>query len=171
MHGHGPQKFMWHGHGRGAWSFERGGIKFAILGLLKDKPRHGYDLIRAMEEQSGGMYSPSPSAMYPTLQALEEQDLVTSETEGGKKIYSITEVGLGYLEENKEEAQSHQEHWAQHWGPGGPGEVWSAMSDMKETFGEVASAVRTTASDPGKRKEIREVLRDAAKNVGDIAKR
>ena len=170
-HGHGPEKFMGHGHGPGAWFFERSGIKFAILGLLKEKPRRGYDIIQAMEEQSGGVYSPSPGAVYPTLQALEEQDLVTSTTEEGKKVYSVTEAGLAYLEENKEEAKSQQEHWAAHWGPGGHGEGWSALSDMKETFGEVMKAVRSTAGDSAKRKEIREVLEEAAKKVGDIARR
>ena len=170
-HGYGPEMFMRHGWGPGPRFFERGGIKFAILALLKDKPRYGYDIIRAMEEQSGGMYSPSPGAVYPTLQALEEQDLVTSTIEEGKKVYSVTEAGTAYLEEHKEEVKSHGEHWAAHWGPGGHGEGWSAMSDLKESFGEVMHAIRSTAGDPAKRKEIREVLEEAAKKVGDIAKR
>ena len=92
-------------HGPGPRFFERGGIKFAILAHLKDKPRHGYDIIRDMEEQSGGFYSPSPGAIYPTLQALEDQDLVTSSMEEGKKVYTITEAGLAYLEEHKERAK------------------------------------------------------------------
>ena len=71
-------------------SVARGGIRFAILGMLKEKPRHGYDIIREMEDSSGGLYSPSPGAIYPTLQALEDQDLVTSVTEEGKKVYSIS---------------------------------------------------------------------------------
>jgi DNA-binding PadR family transcriptional regulator len=170
-HGYGPEGFMRHGHGPGGRFFERGGIKFAILELLKDKPRHGYDIIREMEEQSGGFYSPSPGAVYPTLQALEDQDLVSSTTEEGKRIYSVTEAGLVYLEENKAQAQSHRDRWAAHWAPGGQGEGWSAMSDVKDTFGEVIRAVRTTAGDPAKRKEIREVLQEAARKVGDIAKR
>jgi DNA-binding PadR family transcriptional regulator len=170
-HGHGREMFMRHGWGPGPRVFERGGIKFAILVLLKDKPRYGYDIIRAMEEQSGGMYSPSPGAVYPTLQALEEQDLVTSTIEEGKKVYSVTEAGTSYLEEHKEEVKSHEEHWAAHWGPGGHGEARSAMSDVKESFVEVMRAIRSTAGDPAKRKEIREVLEEATKKVGDIAKR
>ena len=76
---------MRHGYRPGARLFERGGIKFAILEMLKDKPRHGYDIIREMEEQSGGFYSPSPGAVYPTLQALEDQDLVTSTPKGARR--------------------------------------------------------------------------------------
>jgi len=63
-HGYGPEDVPAAQMGRGR-VFERGGIKFAILALLKDKPRYGYDIIRAMEEQSGGMYSPSPGASTP----------------------------------------------------------------------------------------------------------
>ncbi len=99
-------------------SVARGGIRFAILGMLKEKPRHGYDLIRAMEERSGGLYSPSPGAIYPTLQSLEDEDLVTSTTEEGKKVYAITEAGTAYLEEHKERAASHRERWDAQWGAG-----------------------------------------------------
>jgi DNA-binding PadR family transcriptional regulator len=169
--GFGPEKFMRHMHGPGARFFERGGIKFAILELLNEKPRHGYEIIREMEERSGGFYSPSPGAVYPTLQALEDQDLVSSTTEEGKKVYSVTEAGLAYLEEHKEQAKSHRDRWAAHWGPGPHGEGWSAMSEMKETFGDVMRAVRKSAGDPDKMKEIRDVLREAAKKVGDIAGR
>ncbi|OFV83306.1 MAG: hypothetical protein A2W26_12415 [Acidobacteria bacterium RBG_16_64_8] len=167
--GFGHRKFMRHMHGPGVRFFERGGMKFAILEMLKDKPRHGYDIIREMEAKSGGFYSPSPGAIYPTLQALEEQDLLTSSIEDGKKVYSVTEAGLGYLATHVEQARGHQERWAAHWGPHGHG--WGAMNDMRETFAEVAREVRASAGDPDKMKEIREVLREAARKIGDIARR
>jgi DNA-binding PadR family transcriptional regulator len=158
-------------HGPGARFFERGGIKFAVLELLKDKPRHGYDIIRDMEEQSGGFYSPSPGAIYPTLQALEDQDLVTSTVEEGKKVYTITEAGLAYLEEHKERARGHRERWEAHWGPGPRGESWTAFADIRETLGDVTRAVRKTAGDSGKLKEIGQVLEEAAAKIRDIVKR
>ena len=151
--------------------FERGGIKFAIMGLLKDKPRHGYDIIRAMEEHSKGLYSPSAGAIYPVLQALEDQDLVASTTKGGKRVYSVTPTGLAFLEENKEEAQRHEDRWMEQLAAGGPGDPWRAVSDMNRTFEEVMNAVYATAAEPAKRKEIREVMEEAAKKVRDIAKR
>jgi DNA-binding PadR family transcriptional regulator len=86
---------------RGSY-YGRGRVKFAILELLKEKPRHGYDIIREMEERSGGVYSPSPGVIYPTLQALEDQDFVTSTEQDGKKVYSITEAGLAYLQGHAE---------------------------------------------------------------------
>lgn len=157
--------------GPGARFFERGGIKFAILGMLKDKPRHGYDIIREMEERSGGFYSPSPGAVYPTLQALEDQDFVTSTTSEGKKIYALTEAGLAFLEEHKERAKHHHDRWEAQWGPGTPGENQSAIGDIRETLHDMKRAVRTSASDPGKLKEIGELLEQAAAQIREIAKR
>ncbi|OFW58631.1 MAG: hypothetical protein A2133_07850 [Actinobacteria bacterium RBG_16_64_13] len=172
MRGHGSMPGHGHMHGPGARYFERGGIKFAVLEHLKDKPRHGYDIIRDMEERSGGFYSPSPGAIYPTLQALEDQDLVTSAVEEGKKVYTITEAGLAFLEENKERATGHRERWEAHWGPGAKGESWGAVgAAIRETMGEVKRAVRGSEGDPGKLKEIGEVLEEAAERIRAIIKR
>lgn len=152
-------------------SFERGGIKFAILGLLKEKPRHGYDIIREMEERSGGFYSPSPGAVYPTLQALEDADLVTSTTEEGKKVYSLTEAGLAFLEKHRERAQRHHARWEAQWGLGPCGENREAMSDIRDILGEIGRLVRRGAGDPAKLKEIGAVLEEAAAKVKEISKR
>jgi DNA-binding PadR family transcriptional regulator len=170
MHpGYGPERFMRHMHGPGPHSFERGGIKFAILELLRDKPRHGYEIIREMEERSGGFYSPSPGAVYPTLQALEDQDFVTSTTEGGKRVYSVTEAGLAYLETHKEQARGHRERWEARWGA--HSEDRGATKEMRETLSDVMRAVRRSAGDPAKMKEISEVLQEAAKKVREISGR
>jgi DNA-binding PadR family transcriptional regulator len=174
-HGFGSERFMRHMHGPKARFFERGGIKFAILELLKDKPRHGYDIIRDMEERSMGFYSPSPGVVYPTLQALEDQDLVTSVADTGKKVYSVTDAGLAYLEQHKEQAAMHRERWAAHWSGGPHAESWSAMRELKDTLGEVMpevmQAVRKSAGDPAKMKDIRDVLHEAARKIGEISKR
>jgi DNA-binding PadR family transcriptional regulator len=156
-------------HGRSARLFERGGIKFAILGMLKDKARHGYDIIREMEERSGGFYSPSPGAVYPTLQALEDQDLVTSTTEEGKKVYAITEAGIQYLEEHKERARGHQERWDSHWGAGMEGESREAVGRIRESLHEVRRAVRRCAGDSAKLGNIEAALQEAVTKIRDIA--
>jgi DNA-binding PadR family transcriptional regulator len=166
--GYGPEKFIRHMHG--ARFFERGGIKFAILELLKDKPRHGYEIIREIEERSGGFYSPSPGAVYPTLQALEDQDFVSSATDEGKRVYSITEAGLTYLEGHKEQARGHRERWAAACGSGPHGEGHAGRGEMREMIGDVVRGIRRSAGNPEKMKEIREVLRETAKKVEDIAR-
>jgi DNA-binding PadR family transcriptional regulator len=90
------------GHWRGGRMFEQGGLKFVILRLLDEKPRHGYDIIKELEERSGGRYTPSPGTVYPTLTLLEEMGFASATVEeGGKKVYSITDAGRQHLAENK----------------------------------------------------------------------
>jgi DNA-binding PadR family transcriptional regulator len=90
------------GHWRGGRMFEQGGLKFVILRLLDEKPRHGYDIIKELEERSGGRYTPSPGTVYPTLTMLEEMGFASSTVEeGGKKVYAITDAGRQHLAENK----------------------------------------------------------------------
>jgi DNA-binding PadR family transcriptional regulator len=76
-------------------------MKYVILSLLKDKPMHGYEVMKELEEHTRGCYKPSPGTVYPTLQWLEDEGLVTSEDIEGKKVYSITDAGTGFLEDNK----------------------------------------------------------------------
>ncbi|MCY4397818.1 MAG: PadR family transcriptional regulator [Gemmatimonadetes bacterium] len=92
---------------RSRWKwFERGDLKFAILALIEEKPMHGYEVMQALEAESAGCYRASPGSVYPTLQLLEDQGHATARDQAGRKIYSITESGRGYLEENRE----HVEH-------------------------------------------------------------
>jgi DNA-binding PadR family transcriptional regulator len=149
----------------------RGGIRFAILGMLKEKSRHGYDIIREMESMSGGLYSPSPGAIYPNLQALEDQDLVTSSTEEGKKVYAITEAGAAYLDQHKDRAESHRERWESHWGSGHEGAAGDTLRDIHQAFHLVKAAVRDSAGDADKLKAIGEALKEAAVTIGAITGR
>ena len=82
--------------------FERGDLKFVILRLISKRPMHGYEVMKALEEESKGYYRPSPGSVYPTLQMLEDEGYVTVEEQEGKKIYTITDEGLAYLEENED---------------------------------------------------------------------
>ena len=91
-----------HRHRRRSQMFESGEVKFVILRLLKEKPRHGYEIIKALEEKLGGCYTPSPGTVYPTLQMLEDQGYVRVAEEGGKKVYHITPEGEALLESNKD---------------------------------------------------------------------
>ncbi|CAN7562955.1 PadR family transcriptional regulator [Mesorhizobium sp. LjNodule214] len=79
-----------------------GDLKLITLSLLAEAPRHGYDIIKALEERTSGVYSPSPGVVYPTLTFLEEAGYATSSAEGNKKVFSITEAGQAHLEENRE---------------------------------------------------------------------
>jgi DNA-binding PadR family transcriptional regulator len=88
------------GGGRGGGRFfDQGGLRLVVLKLIADKPRHGYELIKALEEASGGAYSPSPGVIYPTLTLLEEMGFTTaSDAGGGRKLFTITAEGQVHLE-------------------------------------------------------------------------
>ena len=82
--------------------FEKGDLKYVVLDLLKDKPSHGYEIIRAMEERFMGFYTPSAGSIYPTLQLLEDLGYVKALEQDGKKVYSITEEGKSFLTQRGE---------------------------------------------------------------------
>ncbi|HXK09748.1 MAG TPA: PadR family transcriptional regulator [Vicinamibacteria bacterium] len=111
--GFGPR--FWAGFGapgdRKAWRgrhrhrhqvFESGEVKYVILRLLEEKPRHGYEIMKALEERLEGWYTPSPGTVYPTLQLLEDQGYVRAVETEGKKVYHITPEGKAFLREHRE---------------------------------------------------------------------
>ena len=91
--------------GRGPRMFDPGALRLVVLGLIAEEPRSGYDIIKALEAKFQGAYSPSPGAIYPMLQMLEEADLVASQAEGNKRLFSITEQGRAYLAEQAGELE------------------------------------------------------------------
>ena len=96
--------------GRGGFPFGRfvgdGELRLVVLSLIADTPRHGYEIIKALEERSGGFYSPSPGVIYPTLTYLEEVGHAVSSAEGNKRTYAITDAGRAHLQENRAEADA-----------------------------------------------------------------
>jgi DNA-binding PadR family transcriptional regulator len=114
-HGGGGGRFGF--GGRGKWDFggrdpedwmrakrmlAQGDLRLIALALIAEAPRHGYEIIKLLEEKTGDWYSPSPGIIYPTLTYLEEAGYVTASAEGSKKLYTITEDGRAYLKANRE---------------------------------------------------------------------
>ena len=91
------------GAGGGGRVFGHGGLRFVLLQLIADKPSHGYELIKSIEDRLGGAYSPSPGTVYPTLTLLEELGYLSVDAAdaGGRKRYSITDAGQTFLAENR----------------------------------------------------------------------
>jgi DNA-binding PadR family transcriptional regulator len=87
--------------GRGPRVFAPGDLKLLLLDLIAQQPSHGYDLIRRIEDLFEGAYAPSPGVIYPTLTFLEESDLIASDANNGKKLYSVTAVGQASLAEQQ----------------------------------------------------------------------
>lgn len=103
--GFGPGGFGPGGFGpgrRGRGGRARGDVRAAILLLLDEQPRHGYEVIQEIAERSSGSWRPSPGSVYPTLQALEDEGLVTIERVEGRRTASLTDQGSTYVEENRE---------------------------------------------------------------------
>ena len=92
---------MFGGGFRTGRKFDAADLQLIILALLSEQPRHGYELIKTLEERSGGFYVPSPGVIYPALTYLEETGLTEVEVSGTKKLYSITEAGRKRVEENR----------------------------------------------------------------------
>lgn len=98
-HGH-------HGGERAGRLFDHGELRFVVLHLIAEKPRHGYEIIKAIEDRTGGAYSPSPGVIYPTLTMLEELGYTALTEQDGKKLYALTEAGEAYLRENQRTADA-----------------------------------------------------------------
>ncbi|HEY9449877.1 MAG TPA: PadR family transcriptional regulator [Gemmatimonadaceae bacterium] len=159
-------------HFRGGRMFDQGDLKYVILQLLADKPRHGYEIIKELEERSGGAYSPSPGTVYPTLTMLEEMGYATATQEegGGKRIYEITQAGRDYLVENRSTVDDIFERIAEF----GSSFFGGGMMEVNHAFKDLGRATYTTAPrharDAERLKRIKEVLQRAAREIEEIGK-
>ncbi|MFE8013553.1 PadR family transcriptional regulator [Streptomyces antibioticus] len=149
----------WGGRGRGGprGRARRGDVRASILALLKDRPMHGYEMIQEIAERSGGAWKPSPGSVYPTLQLLEDEGLIGSETEGGKKLFALTEEGRAAAEEGPDAP----------WEDAGRGVDWEALGEVRqagfglmEAFGQVWKA-----GSKGQREKALAVVNEARKKL------
>ena len=113
----------------------RGDIKFILLGLLSERPQHGYELIKVLEARRGGFHRISPGSVYPTLQMLEESGYLTSEQVDGKRVYTITESGRQFLSDRNQQSN-----------PGDPYDSFtesrpSELIELRRTLTELNDAV------------------------------
>jgi DNA-binding PadR family transcriptional regulator len=143
---------------RGAWSagrMRRGDMKYRILEVIAERPRHGYDIIRDLEQRHDG-YRPSAGSVYPTLQMLEDGGFVTSETVDGKRVYTITDLGRKLLAERTPDEDDDSD-----------GDERGPWIDLRMSAFKLAAAVMQSAreSDPGTLARIREILDKARREI------
>ena len=159
--GFGKPNFRWR-------IFDRGDLKYMILELLRDRPMHGYEVMRALEETSGGAYTASPGSVYPTLQSLEDDGYVSSEEADGRKVYTITEEGREFLDSNQDRVEQilHRiTDFAKHFS-GAP------MTDVTRSFMRLAHAsfeqsIRRVG-DEHSMDRLREILEKAAREIENV---
>ncbi|HJW74707.1 MAG TPA: PadR family transcriptional regulator [Thermoleophilia bacterium] len=151
-------------HGHHAWGFgslgraKRGDVRAAILTVLAEKPMHGYEIMQQLQERSGGFWHPSAGSVYPTLQLLEDQGLVTSEEVEGRRVYSLTEAGRTEAEAAGQRAE------APPWGSWAPDDPRVRLGQAG--FG-LAAAVKQvlTAGSPDQVDQVLVILTDARKRI------
>lgn len=171
--------WFWGGPGRGRGGpfrrgrmFEQGDLKYVILKLLAEKPRHGYEIIKELEDRFSGAYAPSAGTVYPTLTLLEDLGYATvTPQDGGKKVYSITPEGEKYLEENKGAVEDIFERISEF----GSSFLSDAVMDVNKAVGRVMRATYTTvpwqSGDKSVISEIKRVLEQAASEIEEIGRR
>jgi DNA-binding PadR family transcriptional regulator len=146
--------------------FQKGDLKYVILDLLKDKPRYGYDIIQALEEQSHGFYKPSAGAVYPTLQMLEEMGYAKSTERDGKKIYSISEEGEKFLTERRDSADEVRRYMRHHWNPKNIGPMREVMSEVAHLGRSIGPRIRKAK--PEQLERIREIISQTRQQIEGI---
>jgi DNA-binding PadR family transcriptional regulator len=142
-----------------------------ILDLLKDKPRHGYEIIRELEERFGGFYAPSPGAVYPTLQWLEEMGYVTVMPQDGKKIYTITAIGLAFMADKEKETEEVKKQIKTWWG-NWSNEFRDEMRGVMHSLGDLGRMIGQKTRQAGQEKlpQVKEILANAQKEIERIFK-
>jgi DNA-binding PadR family transcriptional regulator len=156
---------FFHSSRRGT-SFQKGDLKYVILDLLKEKPRHGYDIIRELEELSYGFYKPSPGVIYPTLQMLQEMGYVSSTEQEGKRVYSITEEGLKFLENQSNIADGIRKQMKHKWSFKNIGRMIMVMKEFHALEDLLGNSFRRLDAD--KAEQICQILSQAYQEIESV---
>ena len=145
-------------HGMGGGNMMRAGrmlaqgdLRLIALALIAEQPRHGYEIIKVLEDKTAGWYSPSPGIVYPTLTYLEEAGYVTAQAEGAKKLYTITDEGRAHLEENRDFVDAVLERLAL---------IGERVTRMRRRFG---------GDDDEDRRRMPPLVRAALENLREVA--
>jgi len=163
--GFGPGFDFFGGPGPGERFFGRGDLKYVILELLKDQPRHGYDIIRALEDRMRGRYRPSPGSVYPTLQMLEDLGYVTSTQEEGKKVYTITDEGRRYLNEQQSTIDDIRSRISSGWDAAQRPEVSDLMHEAQQLARALFRNGTRSLQDPERLKRLRDIFSRARAEI------
>lgn len=152
------------GRGRGPKMFDAGAMRYVVLQLIAEKPRHGYEIIKELEQRSGGAYTPSPGAIYPLLSMLLDMGHVSAVPDGNKKLHTITPEGEAFLAENRQFVDA----------------ILARMSESDETRDDLRSVMHElkhaailqghgSNHNPAKLEQIRAILRRATTEILALA--
>jgi DNA-binding PadR family transcriptional regulator len=154
------------GGGHGEWGFgprgrkaRRGDVRTAALLLLAEEPRNGYQIMQELQQRSGGTWRPSPGAVYPALQQLEDEGLIRSEERDGRKLYDLTDEGRRYVEQRGEDQPAPWDEMA-----GGVSEdAWALMHTAREVGMAMMQVMRTGSE--AQRAEAQRILANTRRDL------
>ncbi|MFJ6216918.1 PadR family transcriptional regulator [Streptomyces sp. NPDC092296] len=151
--GHGPR-----GRGRPGGRARRGNVRASLLALLKERPMHGYEMIQEVAERTSGAWRPSPGSVYPTLQMLEEEGLISSQESSGKRLFELTDTGRAEAEAGSAAP------WEE---AAGPDIDWEAVHDVRKSLGGLFDALRQVVAtgSPEQRTKAVAVVAEARKKL------
>lgn len=147
-----------HGRGRSGGRARRGDVRAAILALLAERPMHGYEMIKELEERTQGAWTPSPGSIYPTLQMLEDEGLIRGEESEGKRRFTLTEAGVAAQEEKAGEEAPWDAVRAE-----APPEQIQLAGSMKKLHHAIRQVFH--AGDEGQQRRVRELLDETRRKI------
>lgn len=152
--------------------FEFGEARLAVLYLLAEAPKHGYQLIKELQERSGGLYRASTGTVYPTLQELDDEGFISSVRDNGKRVYHITDAGREELKRNPETVDriwQRAEGWHD-WGSSINPESFAVLGSAKQVLKAAFYAAARAGGRPEREQRIRDVLERALHELTDMEK-
>ena len=151
--------------------FESGEVRLAVLSLLKEGPKHGYELIKQFELRSGGLYRASAGTIYPTLQLLEDEGLIVADTVDGKKVYRITKEGEEELERESDTVDQiwgraeRWEEWSQWMGP----QTIAIAGPLAHVVKAALRASHGAEESPERQEKLRDILDRMRRELEQLA--
>lgn len=160
------------GGGPGGRFFEGGEVRLAILSLLSEGPKHGYQLMKEMKDRSGGLYKASAGTVYPTLQMLEDEGLIEALQQEGKRVFQLTDAGRAELAKDPEAVRriwaraENWEDWSQYKAP----EMLAFITPLGALAKSVLRSARWAAGDTARDAKVRELIARVTKEFDDLLK-
>lgn len=152
--------------------FDNGEVRLAILSLLEDGPKHGYQLIKEMQERSHGIYRASAGTVYPTLQQLEDEGMIESEKKDGRRVHTLTDLGRAELARDPEAVHRIWERadscgdWADQLSSK---TLLLAAGDIKKFVKSAFRAALRAEGDPRRGEQVKKIIRRACEDLDDLA--
>ncbi|WP_246263444.1 PadR family transcriptional regulator [Parasphingopyxis algicola] len=146
--------------------FDSGELRLVLLKLIEQEPRHGYDLIRAIEDMTDGQYVPSAGVIYPTLSLLEDSSLIEAlESDGARKAFAITDEGRAELEQKTEEVDALMARLSRHGESARRGDSASVKRAMGNLFAVLGHRLSEKGIDEALVREVTDILDEAAQRI------